>query len=134
MVTPLSNVGWCRRCAANVTMPCRKCALRDNDEPTYTPIPLPAWAKDKRLIEKLNRPLTDTGLSVRLTNMLEKHHIFCVNDLLHQTRASLLKIPNLGHTNLRDIFNMLAGLGFTSNTNGQTNIARTSRSSRDVDC
>jgi DNA-directed RNA polymerase alpha subunit len=63
------------------------------------------------MIQKLNLPLAQTGLSMRTLNHLENRNIMTVNDLLHCRRCELSAIPYVGEAALEEIVRALAQLG-----------------------
>jgi len=63
-------------------------------------------------IERLNMHVAELGLPYRTTNILEKHGIIKIRDLLHSTQKDLLSIRTVGEKTLEDIFEKLERIGF----------------------
>jgi DNA-directed RNA polymerase subunit alpha len=68
---------------------------------------------EQELNARLAMSLPEIGLSVRLSNMLERNDVLTVDDLLNCTCEDLMEIPNIGKKALAEIFRALDSLGFT---------------------
>lgn len=66
----------------------------------------------ERLEYELSRHVSDIGISVRTANALETRGIFTVKDLLMQTKADIISIPNLGEKSYFEIMAALKKVGF----------------------
>jgi hypothetical protein len=108
------TVTWCQNCRCHCDGPCKLCAMRRGTKVSAMRprVPIPPGIGDPRVLNKLQLPLSQIGLSDRTVNRLETRNILNVNDLLHCTRAELLKIPHLGERSLEEIYGALARLGF----------------------
>ena len=60
----------------------------------------------------LKLSISQINLSLRTANFLESADIFTVEELLCQKSGDLLKIKNLGHKALDEIFKALKEVGF----------------------
>jgi hypothetical protein len=58
-----------------------------------------------------NSPIAQMGLSVRLTNDLEKMGILFARDLLKMSDADLVQIPNVGEIKIKEIDQQLSIIG-----------------------
>src|ERR1051326_8727737 len=74
---------------------------------TWTPEQQAAWKRN----QALTQPLADAGLPVRIVNTLEKRGIFLVQDLLRQSRETLLEISNFGDKTLSELTEAIQGMG-----------------------
>ncbi|MEI7741035.1 MAG: DNA-directed RNA polymerase subunit alpha C-terminal domain-containing protein [bacterium] len=66
-----------------------------------------------QLGDLLFRSIKDTELSIGITNALEYRDIKVVHQLVVMTETEVLKTKNLGRKKLREIRNVLAGMGLT---------------------
>lgn len=76
---------------------------------TRIPIGVPT---EKTLKEKLDLAITQIGLKVRTSNILESDNILEVRDLLDCTQEGLLSIPNFGNGTLKEVLKVIEELGF----------------------
>ena len=68
--------------------------------------------KQKPDEDQLEMPLSQSGLSVRTTNFLEREGILTVGQLLLTRREDLLAMRRIGRATLEEIFLTLERLGF----------------------
>ncbi|MHB1038313.1 MAG: DNA-directed RNA polymerase subunit alpha C-terminal domain-containing protein [Pirellulales bacterium] len=77
-----------------------------------TRIPIPAWARNQKTDDRLERSLSEIDLIVRTVNCLEEQGIFTVQDLLNCAPQRLLEIPNLGEKTRDAIYEALEKIGY----------------------
>jgi DNA-directed RNA polymerase subunit alpha len=77
-----------------------------------TRIPIPAWAKNQKADDRLERSVAEIDLIVRTVNVLEEEGIFTVKDLLNCTPERLLKISNFGEKTLETVYAALEKIDF----------------------
>lgn len=63
------------------------------------------------LEQKLNTPIAEMALAVRIVNMLEEHDVIVCRDLLRQTYESLAAMTNLGEKTLQECRQAVEALG-----------------------
>lgn len=63
--------------------------------------------------EHLLRPVDELELSVRAANCLQAANIRYIGELVQRTEAEMLKTKNFGRKSLREIKDLLAGMGLT---------------------
>jgi len=66
--------------------------------------------RPKSIDERLDTPLAQTGLELRILNALDDHGIITVRDLLHTPRERLEAMSDIGPSTLREIASVLAEL------------------------
>jgi len=71
----------------------------------------PKPAIDEELTQKLEMPVAELELSVRVSNCLESIKIETVGQLVKMTEAELLKVRSFGKTSLREVQRKLSDLG-----------------------
>jgi DNA-directed RNA polymerase subunit alpha len=87
-------------------------------EETVT-VPVPEVAEeqkpsvDEELVQKLEMPVAELELSVRVSNCLESVKVETVGQLVKMTEADLLKVRSFGKTSLREVQRKLADLGLS---------------------
>lgn len=62
--------------------------------------------------------VADIGLTVRVRNVLARHNILTLNDLVTKTEAQLLAYKNLGHATITEIQRRLTEIGLISDEEG----------------
>jgi DNA-directed RNA polymerase subunit alpha len=70
-------------------------------------------AINDELAKKLNTPVQELELSVRVSNCLESVKVTTVGQLAKMTEADLLKIRSFGKTSLREVKRKLADIGLS---------------------
>ncbi len=80
-------------------------------EPAVDVTEVPDQPED--LLEKLNTPIDQMGLSVRASNCLDTQGISTAGELARMSEADLLTLRNLGKTSLQDIKAKLDALGLS---------------------
>jgi len=73
---------------------------------------------DKELEVKLNMPIQELELSVRVSNCLESMKVETVRQLAKMTEAELLEIRSFGKTSLREVKRKLADIGLSLGMTG----------------
>ena len=68
---------------------------------------------DEELVQKLEMPVAELELSVRVSNCLESVKVETVGQLVKMTEADLLKVRSFGKTSLREVQRKLADLGLS---------------------
>lgn len=68
--------------------------------------------KNRPAVNPLDLTVSETDLSLRTINTLEKAGIFTVRDLLQKHPNELLTLKNFGNKGLKEIYKALANLGF----------------------
>ena len=61
--------------------------------------------------DDLQKPLSQFELSVRSRRCLEAMNVHTVGDLLQQTEAEMMGVKNFGQTSLKELKELVAGLG-----------------------
>lgn len=77
------------------------------------PAPPPAAAlsdADQKLLDNLDTPVKELGLSVRVANCLQKARIRYIGELVQRTETDLFKIKNFGRKTIKEIREILAEL------------------------
>ncbi len=69
--------------------------------------------ENKELLEKLKMPVSELELSVRSANCLREAKIRTIGELVKKTEADMLKFRNFGKKSLKEIEDMLKGMGFS---------------------
>jgi DNA-directed RNA polymerase subunit alpha len=75
-------------------------------------------AVNEELTKKLNTPIQELELSVRVSNCLESIKVGTVGQLAKMTEADLLKIRSFGKTSLREVKRKLADIGLSLGMTG----------------
>lgn len=70
----------------------------------------------KELKERLNTPIAEMNLSVRVINALEEGDVILASDLMIQTYESLMAMKNFGEKTLTEVQEALKQLGITPPT------------------
>lgn len=65
----------------------------------------------ERMRELLNRSVDELELSVRSSNCLKAANIKTLGELVHKTEADMLKYRNFGRKSLKEILDILEGMG-----------------------
>ncbi len=111
---------WCPRCRCRVYPPCRRCwlrqqlqteALRRQGDDWRDRLP-PLESFPPRLRRRLEVPVAELALPVRVVNYLEQAGILLVYDLLAHRPQELLAIPNFAQKTLEQVYRALEPLGF----------------------
>ncbi|MBN1391677.1 MAG: DNA-directed RNA polymerase subunit alpha [Sedimentisphaerales bacterium] len=76
---------------------------------------------NEELTKKLNTPIQELELSVRVSNCLESIKVGTVGQLAKMTEADLLKIRSFGKTSLREVKRKLADIGLSLGMTGVGN-------------
>ena len=73
------------------------------------------WSEEEKaarqLIEKMNTPIAELKLAVRIINTLDENSVILVKHLYKETYESLMAMRNFGEKTLREVQNALAQLG-----------------------
>ncbi|MFZ0034191.1 MAG: DNA-directed RNA polymerase subunit alpha C-terminal domain-containing protein, partial [Sedimentisphaerales bacterium] len=75
-------------------------------------------AVNEELTKKLNTPIQELELSVRVSNCLESIKVRTVSQLAKMTEADLLKVRSFGKTSLREVKRKLADIGLSLGMTG----------------
>jgi DNA-directed RNA polymerase alpha subunit len=75
------------------------------------------WAPEDRaaaeLAARLNTPVAEMALSVRIINTLEEYSVIVCRDLMTQTYESLMEMKNFGEKTLTEVRAAIQALGLT---------------------
>ncbi len=111
---------WCPQCRCRVYPPCQRCRLRQFQQ-AQALLPAPeSWRRRLPPMEsfppplrsRLEVPVAELGLPVRVVNYLEHAGILLVYDLLAHRPQELLSIPNFAQKTLEQVYRALEPLGF----------------------
>ncbi len=75
-------------------------------------------AENEELTKKLNIPIQELELSVRVSNCLESIKVATVGQLAKKTEADLLNVRSFGKTSLREVKRKLADIGLSLGMTG----------------
>ncbi len=111
---------WCPRCRCRVYPPCLRCRLRQHQRSQMLLPRADAWRRRLPPVEsfppvlraRLEIPVAELGLPVRVVNYLEHAGILLVYDLLAHRPQELLAIPNFARKTLEQVYRALEPLGF----------------------
>jgi DNA-directed RNA polymerase subunit alpha len=73
-------------------------------------------AKEAVIIRLFNKPISELEITVRLANCLERARIDFLGELVQKTGNDLLQIKNFGHRTLREVKELLLGMGLQLGT------------------
>lgn len=82
-----------------------------NFEETEEPVEEAPSEEDKLLNEYLNRKIDELEFSVRSANCLKNANIFYIGELVQKTEQEMLKTKNFGRKSLKEIKEILEGMG-----------------------
>jgi DNA-directed RNA polymerase subunit alpha len=95
------------------------------EETVAEQVPLEEASQDvvnEELAKKLNTPVQELELSVRVSNCLESVKVATIGQLAKMTEADLLKIRSFGKTSLREVKRKLADVGLSLGMAGIDNL------------
>ena len=69
--------------------------------------------QEKLQQERLQTPVAEMVLTVRIVNTLENNDVLLAQDLVAQTYESLMKMKNFGETALKEVREAIVALGLT---------------------
>ncbi len=137
---PQEKAVWCPRCRCRVYPPCQRCRLRQNQQAQLLLRQTAAWRRRLPPVEtfppalrsRLEVPVAELGLPVRVVNYLEHAGILLVYDLLAHRPQELLAIPNFAQKTLEQVYRALEPLGFVrrSRRSGAASLAEEPAASR----